>query len=272
MNIPIESVKITIKDNKYYTDVALLVDRDDFLSDLFKLRKKWGLDKDLLEYHPKKLWLSFPWGGTKEQRDKYFKAIAPFEKRMENAALMDILVQQGKFENFMKDYEKARRIWPAEDFYLDIQDIRRKYRRPYQFDKIIGHAVIYGIVRDEDYIPCEMEILWPELEFYQYSKEPELIVKFSPLAKREDIRKLITKEISRYRIEYEKNVLGDILPKVTTKSSIEKHREWYWLNKKQKLGYSAIFKKELDMGNHLEEVTVKKAIERYKKALSLGLN
>ena len=268
MNITIKLVEIKIKDYKYYTDVALLVDREDFLNDLFKLRKKWGLDKGLLKYDQKKLWSSFPWRNTKEQATKHLKTIAPFEKRMENAVLMDTLVQQGRFEKFMNEYEKARRILPSEDFYLDIQQLRKKYRRPFHFDQISGHAVIYGIVRNEDYVPCEMEILEPELEFYQYFKEPELIIKFSPLAKNEDIRDLLIKEVAKKRMEYEKSVLGGILPKDTAKTSIRKHREWYWLNKKQGVSHGKILEMEK---NKYADNTIAKGIQRYKEKLSIRL-
>lgn len=262
-------IKINIKDNKYYADVAFLLDRGDFLSDLKMLRKKWNLDKKLLPYTNVNKTFPPTNAGLINASGKVGISL---EKKLSNLYYMDTLSLEER-EKLLLDWKKSLRIDPSWDFYFDIKDLRNKYHRPYNFDRIIETALLHGIVENGDYITCELTILRHENEFLQYFEDEEIAIKFSPLSKMSDIRKVVTENIKGIRASYEKTVLGGKLFNVYKKTEIIRmHRKWYWLNI-DGLSYEKIYTLEssLENGVKVEPDAIAKAIQRYRDILSIPL-
>jgi hypothetical protein len=230
-----------------------------------ELRKKWGLDKNLLKYDKSKSTFGFPWKTSKEQSKKHLKAIKPYEKILEKPAFVDVLVRESKIEQFLKGYEEALRLLPAEDFRLDIQTLRKKYKRPVFFDEIIAKAVLYGKVGKKDYVTAEIMITDPETEYIDYFQESELIIKIYPSARAEDIRKLLVKELESKKKEYVRNILKGELKQINPRWQLETYRKWYWLNRYQKLSYEKLLNMEND---NFSESTIGLGIARYRKLLT----
>lgn len=279
MNITINPINIKIGNSKYFADVAFLLDREDFIGELSKLREKWGVafgkktgvEKKILEYDSKKR--EFPFEKTSEIRKFRLEAdrlAIPYEKQLYNLYPRDEL---GKVrENVLKKYIKALRVSPEWDLFFDVRFLRRKFKRPHNFDNVIKSALLFGEVRDEDYSPCSTKIIYPEVDFLPYFEDPELVIRFSPLVKLEDIRNLLTAQISKMREDYERDVLGGVLKNNHKTEIFKKHREWYLLYK-EGLNEGKIYDKEVNhpKGIKIDSEGIKIAIDRYIKILQIPL-
>jgi hypothetical protein len=263
MNLPI---KINITDERRYTDVAFLVDRDDFLNDLLALRKVKKM-KEEFPYGFAEHWaLDSIWGVTREQLFKYNDSVAPYEDVLQNTNKMAELSINERNKLF-DDYKKVQRILPGNAFEQDIQDIRRKFHKPKNFDRIIAHAVLYGEIRDEDYVTTEIDIDYPEIEFVDYDKEARPVIVFYPLVQLSEIEELLKDKADEILQKYQKNVLGGKLITYDTRPNIERDRGWYW-KKRSGLSYSKIHKQE---AKNISRDAVIKAIQQYRQALSVEL-
>ena len=144
MKIKID-INTSVKDGKKrYADVAFFVDREDFLSDLVRLRKKWNLDK-LFKYNQYDDWRKKTLTQTEKQKEAMSVAWKNFQKRW-HISLGDTAPEQAK-----EDWIKAHKALPEWEFYFDIDKIRVKYHKPYYFHWIIRRALVCGEIRDKDY-------------------------------------------------------------------------------------------------------------------------
>lgn len=241
-------IKIKINDERRFTDVAFLVDRDDFLEDLYKLRKEKGLNKEK-PYGSEKHWaLDSIWGVTRDQLFKHNDAVAPFEDILQNPNEMQDLSHEEKID-LIKKYKKAQRILPGNAFEQDVQAIRDKYHKPPNFDRIIAHAVLYGEIRDEDYVTAEIDIDYPEVDIVDYDREPQPIIKIFPNVSVKDIQELFQNQLGEILRKYQEEILEGKISKYDTKNNIKRDREWYWMWKKEQKNGRGIYKRIIDSWN-----------------------
>lgn len=274
MNSPIA---IKIKDKGKYADVASVVDRDDFLNDVLFLRKRKKL-KRLLPYNSNQHWASDSiWGASVKDLEKYNDAIAPFEEVLQNTNATSELPHEERVV-LMRKFKKADRILPGNAFQQDIQKIRRKYHKSTNFDRIIAHAVLYGEIRDEDYVTCEIDIDYPEVDIVDCDREPKPVITFYPHVHLKDIQELLKKNLEYILQKYQKEVLGGKLVTYDPKSSIERDREWYWMWKdereKGRGAYNRIANlwNESGQGDYIEDINlIEQGVSRYRKFLNADI-
>lgn len=257
-------IKIEIEDVRRYADVAFLVDREDFLNDLVRLRKRFGFES-VRKYDSGKHWAANRWDVNSELLLKHSDAVAPFEDKLQDTNYMSDLTIAER-NKLYDEYQKASRILPENAFFQDIQKLRRKYKKSPNFDRIIAHAVIYGEVRDDDYVTCEIGIDYPEIEFVDYDKEAKPAITFYPLVQMDDIKKLLEEKVEEVLKKYQKEVLDGTLIDYDTRPNIKRDRDWYW-KKRSGLSYSAIHKQ----GENISRDAVIKAIQQYQRTLSMEL-
>lgn len=271
-------IKIKINDERRFTDVAFLVDRDDFLEDLNKLRKEKGLNKEK-PYGSEKHWaLDSIWGVTREQLFKHNDAVAPFEDVLQNTNETAELTHKQR-KKLMSKYRKAQRILPGNAFVQDIQAIRNKYHRPPNFDRIIAHAVLYGEIRDEDYVTAEIEIDYPEVDIVDYDREPQPQIKIYPNASIKDIQEIFQNQLGEIMRKYQEEILEGKISRYDTKNNIERDREWYWMWKKEKENGRGIYKRIIDQWNkmhenkgYVEDINlIEQGVGRYRKFLNADI-
>lgn len=274
MNIPI---KIKINDERRFTDVAFLVDRDDFLRDLQELREKRGLKREML-YDSNKHWaLDSIWGVTREQLFKHNDAVAPFEDILQNTNETQDLSHEQKVD-LMQKYREAQRILPGNAFVQDIQAIRDKYHKSPNFDRIIAHAVLYGEIRNEDYVTAEIDIDYPEVDIVDYDREPIPIIKIYPNVGIRDIQALFQDQVGEVLRKYQEEVLGGKISSYDTKNNIKRDREWYWMWKEEKVKGRGIYNRIADQWNvsgdkeYIEDVNlIEQGVYRYRKFLNADI-
>jgi len=114
----IKKIVIQSKNKKHITDIAMLVDRLDFLLDIKQIREKWKIDKLYYFY----------------QMDEFIN--------------FHIADNKGKISD---PKETQKRL---EKFNQEIITLRNKYRRTKNFDIVIKYAIGFGAIPDGIYDSC----------------------------------------------------------------------------------------------------------------------
>lgn len=246
-------IEIKIIDHKDFADVAFLVDKSHFLEAIEQLRQKWKV-KQLLPLDKFKDW------------------------------------QQTLYDKGFKEVDETE---------VDIRDLRIRFNRPENFDEVIVYAVVCGIIPDGIYHSTYWAVdPLVEPPSRLQSKTMRVVIYVTPQSQGKDIT-------SAFR-EIKKNVFQKrndgydpffSLYNIDTAGEVERDRNWYWRNEQgeshqdiavKDMKIKDSFIKAQNAEKHIknysdEEVKkylaclkyvdayvekVRKAIERYKKALS----
>ncbi len=236
---------IRIKDNRKFMLIAFLVDRDDFISDVLSIRKKWDIkviDREELE---KKLL-------TNEQKE-----------RIGNIKNSEAREEQEYWDRwFIQDYGQK---------YLEgeIIDLQKKYFKSNAYFYAIKSVIITGEVRDMDFNLIEPRIWAGNRQKYWGSVNysfPQIAMILDPET---DIH-LINKAFRRFiksqipsGMDY-----GWLIP--DTISYIERDRNWYWQNRDGKSPKVICDELELKRKGYSQK-TIEKAILKYKRNITKSL-
>jgi hypothetical protein len=229
MNSPID---IQIEDDRKYADVAFLVDIEGFLTDIAKVRKAWGLDKKLYPYDPTKPWLENPqWKETEEQLDEWhkMKGESTYEKLQDTNYTFRLTLEEKV--NLLKEYRKKLRVFPHEAFRQDVQKLRKKYKKASNFDEVITHAIIYGVVPENAYKTVDIGIEEPEIEYIDFEKEEYPRIVFYPYTTIEDLEKIFKEKAKDILEKYQERLGGKIATYDHERGNIKRDRKWYWMKK-----------------------------------------
>ena len=190
---------------------------------------------------------------------------------------MQILSHEQRVD-LLKKYREAQRALPGNAFEQDIQAIRDKYHKPPNFDRIIAHAVLYGEIRNEDYVTAEIDIDYPEVDIVDYDREPLPIIKIYPNVSIKDIQVLFQVHVGEVLRKYQEEVLGGKISNYDTKNNIKRDREWYWMWKEEKVKGRGIYNRIADQWNnsgekeYIEDVNlIEQGVYRYRKFLNADI-
>lgn len=249
---PIDLDEVT--HDRPFAQLALLVDREDFLNDLYKAREELIrleiLPKSLLTYKQTPTWENLePLAGITHY-DMFGIALNyfPYVKRS------DILAEQ----------------------------IRSKYKRTPNYHKAIKYAILCGKVTDNEYSSAYLTFVDGTVRtphevssyFRLSSHEPQIAIVISPETKIDEIQQAYDNEFSVFKEIYKKN-FTDSSELSDTHSAIKNHRKWYWMYKKfkatpgKKKGYGTILKivKSDGSSNATSISTIQRGIEIYESRL-----
>lgn len=225
-------IKILTENKKIKTDIALLVDKIDFLRNLHRLREKWNITK-----------LFNPNVGL----DNLYYHIAT------------------KGDTLTNVNEEEKRI---SEFRNDIKELRKKNQRTSNFDVVIVYSLGYGVVPKHVFRSCYWDkILLPfknshNANFYTNSLLPEesdqgvpeeyqYVIVVDPRAEKKEIVRVcdslllhLKNKISFHgkdwvynegtKDDIEEFAFGPIYEsaytgKIKTQKKIDRTREWYWM-------------------------------------------
>lgn len=196
----IKKIEIDITDPRRFGDVALLVDKPEFLKQLYKLREKWKIEK-LFE---------------------------PSEYKI--------------FQSYILDMHPEENMW--EELKKDIKDLRIRFQRTPNFDKVILYALAFTKVPEDSYRTCYLKT-FSNLNSSEDSYDVEYAIVITPYTTQseltwelEDFKKRMKKSIKNYikgphiiqdesLIDYEFNV--KYKPIFRKSLMIIRARECYWL-------------------------------------------
>lgn len=254
INIYMDRIEILIADNKEFGDVAFLVDKQEFLETVEKLRKKWEIRK-LLPVKKFVDWKQKLYEARVIKQKEYKTALNDFPDN-----LSDIQIEELQ--------DKIGRIMPDVDFDCDARDVRIKFRRPDTFDKVIEYAIVCGIIPDGIYKSTYWEID-PSTSPPQRLQDQTLRVAIyvTPQTQDKDLSKVF-KEIktSSFKDNKDTYTLFYDLESKDVSGEVKRNREWYWINHlgcKNRKGYNKIAK---ETGEVME--TIRSGIRAYKLALN----
>lgn len=254
-NLP---TRINIESDKRFGEVAFLVDRDDFIADVKKIRKKLGINKLLSRQEAEKLW------NKQHPVPAGSKTIYPFWK---NSAIEKELEIDKDVKKLLKKYKKSWDFYNVIKYSIScgcVEDIDYADR-----PRIQGEFLIYG---GEENKPCYYALPLPrdKIELFKNINtdikldETEAAIIVNPETKIEDLAacfRLLKKDV-------EKNYPCWKTP--DTISNIKRDRDWYWLKKKTGLGYGKAFNLIENRKGITHEAFIK-AIQQYKKRLSMEI-
>ncbi|OGE29961.1 hypothetical protein A3C59_02475 [Candidatus Daviesbacteria bacterium RIFCSPHIGHO2_02_FULL_36_13] len=287
MNNKVARIQVLIDDLRKFAHVITLVDREDFLADIDKLRKEWKLD-NLLNEKELKYWGVFP--GYKYVEENKIKLLRYKNKRHEQLykKYKDI-VDLDKLERLMwnlsdledmgiKTRDELTELYRLEIigsifeyFRYQVEEMRKKYKRPPNFDQIIAHAVLFGAITEEDYALCEVEISNPDIENLPYLEESKLVITFYPLTTVDDIKIVFDQKKQNLVKKYEKKFIGGSVVDYDTMGNIQRDREWYWRRKEQNLSWSKLYASITPREAVITQDGVRKAVNEYEKRLRVEI-
>ena len=242
-------IDIKIKNNKDFGDIALLIDKPQFLEAIKMLREKWNI-------------------------------IAPLPLR--------------KLKNFQGNLFDKNKL---QEFEIDIRDLRIKFNKPDTFDKVMSYSIICGVIPNGIYKSTYYGIAGsPPSRLEDRTSRVAIFV--TPQSQNDDVSEAlreIRKNIFKNR-EDGYNVFFSIYSKDEV-SNIKRDRRWYWKNlngksyrdiaieeNKARISYSEAKKAEKHIKDFSDKKTkeylsnlryidnyaetIRKALKRYRKALS----
>lgn len=263
MKIP---VRIKIKDNKKFGNVAFLVDRDDFLKDLELLRSKWEIGNPI-PYELADKWQQ-RMRESKKATQEYRVAWDKFQKKW--------TFKLGKFlpPEARDDWWKVHRILPFWEFYFDVDKLRVKYHKPHFFHRIIAVVLIHGEIRERDYSTVTLIPFGASFSsgfFTGLSPSASAIIQVTKETTEVELLEVFHKfKKMPSDNTYEKSLFSGESFNPDTISNIERDRKWYWLNKGG-LGYEKISQQAKSEGIVITWSAVRAAIKQYKNRLALSV-
>lgn len=219
-----DRVEINIKDNKRFADVALLIDKPEFIKDVKVARGTPTFPRYLSKYISK-------------YKPKVIK-----KQEFSHKAIKDLI----------KIYEKSLKL-------------RKKYKRPAGFERVISAAIIKNKVDERDYRDAYATILDPKHYYFKETDMPKLAILLNPNTTRKEIEEIYSKELPRLREVFSNILVGipnDVFPKDVL-STIKRDRHWYWLYKNHVYGGWTPLSKYLRQ----PVATVRTAVGNYEKRL-----
>ncbi len=256
MKMKIEPVAITITDNWRYCLVAWLIDRDDFLTDLQRVRKKLGINEKLVDYKIAKEWFD-----TEFEKEK---------KKTPIKKIPDPLIG------------KDRYVFPKTESEKLTTKLLEKYHKSPLYFETVRHAIVTGVVTNKELartafcqvLPLDYQMIDMEHGITNLVEhdQPVMAIVISPETKLEEIVGVFQKEVPHLRIEYVASRLkGTIMPPdINIINNVQRDRKWYWL-KKQGMSYGKILNQAKEEGEHLTRDAVIKAIKRYKARVTVDI-
>lgn len=126
LQMKIDKVEILTQNKKHATDVALLVDKPEFLKEINRLREKW-----------------------------YITELSSIESPIPNTTMgLDI---EGIICSKFNDPDESASKW--QEFNEDIEALLKKFNRGKNFKQVINYILIAGVVPDGIYRSCYFDVV-----------------------------------------------------------------------------------------------------------------
>lgn len=230
----IKKIEIAIKNKRHYADVAILVDKPDFIDWINTLRRKWKINQNFKEYHDFLLHI--------EKQEKKNQNLSKFEKDVKKVRLA--FNRSPNFDDVITNVVAFGKVYEGSYnpcYYEQIVDpVDPNDERKYKYAIIITPNTV-------------LEDISPVL------KKIKIKIKKGLMQKKDE--KVMKASLADYSFE-----LG---PQYTTPSrkiyNIIRDRRWYWLHKK--MSYGQILQKALKEGEVITKDGVIKAIKSYEQRL-----
>lgn len=230
----ITKIEIETKNKKHRTDIAMLVDKIDFLRDVQALREKWDIN---IIYKP-------------SQFDKFLN--------------WDIAGDKDR----ISDYKRAEKR--LVEFSQDVVNLRNKYNRTKNFDIVIKYAIGCNCIPEGVYRSCYLDtVLVSQKDNPDNTKNYQFAIVLSPRTEKQEVEEVFAEfqEFIKSKIEFHKHdwpyisgledhikrhAFGVVYPsadiaKFKTLKELDRTREWYWMRYGEKVNDDAKKEKTFDL-------------------------
>lgn len=228
LQMKIDRIGIQTPNKKYATDIAMLIDKPEFLYDIQRLRAEWDII-NLLD--PAAIYDGF--------LEKYLST--------DNGKINDETEIQKRLSKFIKD----------------IDGILKKFRRDRSFKRVVEYALATGVIPDRIYKRCYFDkVMIGEPEDLSKPEKYQYVIVMSPRTEKKEVEEAYDEfqdfirghepkhelddgvlgkidwqksEGAEDFAEYEHFIKGpvydaaDITKYQTMSKQLERTREWYWI-------------------------------------------
>lgn len=276
----INRVVINSRDKYKFTQMAFLVDRDDFRTDACMLRVKWLKNKPLVAIDKYIFW----WfalaakSRTKMENKAFQKQISDlvidvYNEYAEGTAKVnkDIGIQKARIA--YTKLEQTERQNKLRDFEYDIRGLLIKYHLPETYSGALAYTVICGYISTDSWSSCEAFIDKPyeRIPTGEILIEPHCRFVITAQTSKKDLIQLFNKNIKQIKKLYKTSQYGLINYAKDVYTTIHEKREFYWMNLPisdggQGKSYTTIAREKFRRGRVENNISlVSKAIRSYKK-------
>lgn len=259
INKDLLELKIDIQTDKdiAYQEMAVLLDKPEFLQMLPQLRKEYSIDK----FIPlNKFFAYFYDEYSKKHNDNginlgKYKKIKEFKERFPNQY------------NFIKDKTEMEALGTRLE--LECSLLCFEFSRPYLFADILKQAILCNQVNDNFYWTAKPHIIDPITEsVIPEITLPQASILVTPTATYEEVKKAFF--FLQHMIKDDKN-LSYYKPKINFVNNIRQYRLWYWERLKGKIFRiiaDEYVESKLPTQYNTTEQDIIKGVKIYKKLLA----
>ncbi len=258
--------EIELDDDRLFTQVAYLLDGTGIITEIYEIRDRFKI-KEPFKYDDFKSWNDHILELSGFDLKEYWK----MEKIEPNK---DGSSSKWKIKSkWLQANEKTFFTWAnLKDQYDEaVSHARRIYGYPKLFNQVVSEAVLFNKV---GYYKSAIARLTYEPEYAPvvpdlHKEDTVLSIMVSPYSTMKDIQEAFEDcKSGELKEIYERKNPSEAKLSTDTKSSIQQHRKWYWMNhpfNPNKIGYKKIAK---NSNQNLE--TVKSGVKSYKQFILSG--
>lgn len=236
MTIQPVSIPLTNKHNRLiFTNLVLILDQDDFLIHISKIRNCWNLVDELTEPKNLNAWL------TEYHPEFTLTSYA--------ADILNQVPERLEIDSLHKnldDYEVHSRnieLAKLDRCDLEIEILLKRFNIPNSLKRIILQSVICGVLEESDYADLKLDKIRIRSNEWLY-EDVNLGLRFIKFGE------------------------------VDTKNDIVRDRDWYWLRKsgkpyKEIASEDPLYKKSMGLGNYADQI--KDRVKAYRTFLRQGV-
>jgi len=252
-------IDIQISDNLAFQEIALLVDKPDFLQTLPLLRKDLGIINLV---------------SLDEFMDTAYDK--PFHSKERKKINLSKYKDVSKFKEFAKDNEIMATSGGLEEemdlFQLiatEVNLVCLQFKRPSYFADVVRQAIFCGAVNEDYFKPTFAQVIEKDTLFSTsgHFQLPQIAIFISPTTTYEELKSVFRKANGLFKTDKR---LIYYQPRVDIVPNIRKYRDWYWERIKGKT-YEQI-SNEWEQKHNNETSTsyidVLKAVKTYEKLLA----
>lgn len=267
MKNSIEPIDIQIEDNKRFSLIALLVDRNDFLEDIKKIRKKISLI--VVPYE-------LP-GYSIKGFDNVVEAYKSDTCTINGVRIA--LEQECLDKNIVNTYQIDKKIGKA---VVWSETLLKKYKKSRPYFSVIFASLLAGKVTDFDF---------PSTYMLEFNNQNDARLETDNFISNEDLTAIVVNPnstqieviktfgfIKKYYFKTKKTTENDGLKHLVgsnfrteqnldTLSSIKETRKWFWWNKNEKIGAKKIWDRIGGIDSGISQKGIEQNLTRYKKLL-----
>lgn len=251
-------IDIRVNDNVTYQEIALLLDKPDFLQILSLLRETYKVTKFV---------------GLNEYHDHSYEFIFKMHLHDKGTIHLDKYKRMGelrkRFPDRFKFLDESETMPFPDRLDAECNLICFEFNRPYFFTEVIRQAMFCSVVDDTYFWATQTTVIdGLEMAPWEYSL-PQAAILVSPVSNYESVKKAFRE--AKELIQTDKR-LSYYQPRTDTVSNIKKYRHWYWERVKGKI-YSQISNdwtdEHPDDEPAMDENFVLKGVKKYKQLLTL---